>query len=471
MTHLGGPGGCLHLVIIGNGVAGIEAALSARRCDPKVKITIISEESDHFFSRTALVWVLAGQMKYRDIEPFERDLYHRENLHRVRARVLRVEPDRQELTLQAYDAPLHYDRLLLALGSRPRRPSWAKESMRGVGHFVSLQDLAWVESAFYGENLRDCNAGPAAEPSTGMALSEESPYGRRETLYAERGPPQMPCIIGGGLIGLELVEVFSEIGAKVRLFVNGNRLWPAALHAPESDWVLERLRNAGVQVELEQDVVALDGDGENRIEHIRTSTGTFPCDFCVVAVGVQPNTSWLSDLNLTREVDGAIEVDAHMRTRIPNVYAAGDCAAVQGKTGAYQLEALWYAARAQGRIAGKNLAGGSEAYLEPIRYNAAKIMDLEFTTVGSLSSEARASEDWFFHERGKLQSMTRLCHEAGRLCGFHSLGRRWDTERIESWIAEGAPLQWVTQNLHQASFDTEGVLPLRIPKEFLFAAG
>ena len=76
----------MNVVIIGNGVAGMEAALALRGARPDARITIVSEESDHFFSRTALMWVHAGQLSHRDIEPLERDAYARHGFERVRVR-------------------------------------------------------------------------------------------------------------------------------------------------------------------------------------------------------------------------------------------------------------------------------------------------------------------------------------------------------------------------------------------------
>ena len=73
----------MHVVIVGNGVAGIEAAMAVRARDTSHEISVVSEESDHFFSRTALMYVLSGQMCYRDIEPLERDLYSRLALKRI----------------------------------------------------------------------------------------------------------------------------------------------------------------------------------------------------------------------------------------------------------------------------------------------------------------------------------------------------------------------------------------------------
>ncbi|MBW2720022.1 MAG: FAD-dependent oxidoreductase [Deltaproteobacteria bacterium] len=124
----------MRIVIIGNGVAGMEAALAVRNREPSWDITLVSEESDHFFSRTALMWVFSGQMSHRDIEPLERDAYERLGFRRVRARAIGVDTER-----------VAYDRLLIASGSRPRPGPWPGSEARGVGHFVTLQDLDWYE--------------------------------------------------------------------------------------------------------------------------------------------------------------------------------------------------------------------------------------------------------------------------------------------------------------------------------------
>src|SRR5262245_22753188 len=121
----------MRIVIVGNGVAGIEAARVVRAADPKAEITIVSEESDHFFSRTALMYVLSGQMREKDVEPYERDLYARERFTRVRARALGIDPRSKTLSLGGRP-PIPYDRLLIASGSRPRPPPWPNHGLRGV---------------------------------------------------------------------------------------------------------------------------------------------------------------------------------------------------------------------------------------------------------------------------------------------------------------------------------------------------
>ena len=89
----------MKIVIVGNGVAGVEAAMAIRAREPRWAITIVSEESDHFFSRTALLYVLAGQLSQRCMEPHERDLYERLRLTRVRARAIGIDVEKKEVRL------------------------------------------------------------------------------------------------------------------------------------------------------------------------------------------------------------------------------------------------------------------------------------------------------------------------------------------------------------------------------------
>ena len=112
----------MHHVILGNGVAGIEAALAIRARDDAARITLISAEHDHFYSRTALMYLLAGQLSLRDTEPYDRQLYERLRFERVRGRAERLEAGARKLTVDG--RILEFDRLLLAVGSRARPAPW-----------------------------------------------------------------------------------------------------------------------------------------------------------------------------------------------------------------------------------------------------------------------------------------------------------------------------------------------------------
>src|SRR5882762_3050796 len=156
-------------VIIGNGVAGVTAAMTLRQRDRTAEITLISGESDYFFSRTALMYSYMDRMTLRDLEPFERNVWDKQAIRRVRAWVKDIDAGRAAVTLERGES-IPYDRLLLATGARPNRPSW--EGLDGIRdgfvHFVSMEDLQRCE--------RLTNPGDKA------------------------------IVVGGGLIGVELVE-------------------------------------------------------------------------------------------------------------------------------------------------------------------------------------------------------------------------------------------------------------------------
>lgn len=452
----------MRVLILGNGVAGMEAALTLRAREPDWSIGIVSEESDHFFSRTALMWVLSGQLSHRCIEPLERDVYERLRFERVRARAVGVDVAERVVRLAGDRAPLPYDRLLIACGSRPRPGPWPGAELPGVGSFVTLQDLEWLEAELFGGHGR--SGGPPNPGAHLAATTPSSPYRPRPNRRAQRGdrPPAHPVVIGGGLIGIEAVEVFAAAGLEPRFFVREPWFWPIALDERESAFIGERLRAHGISLHVGENVVGLEGPGH--LERIRTDRGEYPADLAVVAIGVVPNTEWLAGGDIARDELGGIVVDASLETSAPGVFAAGDCASVAWWNGARRPEQLWYTARDQGRLAARRMLGDAVRYERGTLYNSAKLMDVEYTTAGLVNMNVRGEQNWFHHERGAVESTSRITVADGRVVGFNFLGRRWDHEVLIRWIEERRSLPYVLERLHEASFDTELTPRLVLPE-------
>src|SRR5688572_27247002 len=158
----------MRYVVLGNGVCGIEAALALRARDAEARISIVSDENAHFFSRPALMYVFAGQLRLQDTEPYDRGLYERMRFERVSARVSALDTGARTLVLEG-GGTLDYDRLLLAVGSVARPAPWPGAAGQGVHAFVTLRDL--------------------------------------ERLETEARPGQRAVVIGGGLIGVEVAEI------------------------------------------------------------------------------------------------------------------------------------------------------------------------------------------------------------------------------------------------------------------------
>ena len=453
----------MRIVIIGNGVAGIEAAMTVRRRESEWSVTVVSEESDHFFSRTALMWVFSGQMSHRDIEPLERDAYERLRLTRVRARATAIDVSERRVRLAGALEPIPYDRLLIACGSHARPGPWPGRDLVGVGHFVTLQDLGWYEREVHGG---PSHGGEPPRPKAHLsATTEDSPYLLRQVAAERRGScARQPAVIGGGLIGIEAIEVAVAAGLKPHFFIREEWFWPIALEPRESAWISERMGDHGVQVHLNHNVEALEGDAQGNVARVRTDRGAFETDCAVISIGVVPNTGWLEGTDIDRDPrGGGIIVNASLETSAPSVYAAGDCAAVDWFDGTLRPEQLWYTARDQGRVAGRGLLGDRVEYDRGIWYNSAKLMDIEYTTVGLVNWNVERERNWFYEEKGNVRSTTRIVVQDDRVVGFNLLGRRWDHTVLVRWIQERRSLKWVLKHLDQAGFDTEFVPRLRIP--------
>jgi len=451
-------------VIIGNGVAGMEAALVLRDRDERADITVISEESDHFFSRTALMYVVCGQLAHSDIEPLERDVYERLRLHRVRGRAIGLDVEGKTVTMAGSLPAVPYDKLLICAGSSPRRaPFWkGYDALKGVGHLVTMQDLAWLHTELHG---RDPYDQPERADAHLAHTVPSSPYLPRDTAFAARGhTSRRPAVVGGGLIGIESIEVMLAAGLKPTFLIRDKWFWPIALDEREATWIGQEMSHHGVDVRTQHNVESLSGDDKGCLSAIHTDQGQLDADLLVVAIGVVPQTSWLEGSPIERqERGGGIVVDEAFRTNVDSVYAAGDCAAVRWHNGVVRPEQLWYTGRDQGRRAAASLLGDTVAYERGSLYNSAKLMDIEYTTAGLVGWNLDGERDVFIEEKGKVRSTTRFVLQGDTVVGFNALGRRWDHSIINRWIEQRRSLAWVLDHLQQASFDTEFVPPLAIP--------
>lgn len=422
----------MHYVIVGNGVAGMEAALALRRRDDEARISLISDEHDHFYSRPALMYVLAGQLDLRATEPYDRALYERLRFERLRGRVVRLDHERRTLHFED-GRNTGYDRLLLAVGSRGRPAPWPGAEGPGVHHFVTLADLAGLE--------RDARRG------------------------------QRAAIVGGGLIGVEVAEVLHDRGLHVSFLIREPWYFPVALDEQEAALVSEHMRAQGIDVRLGVNVDEVLRGTDGRPRALRLGAEELPADLVVAAIGVVPNTGFLQGGALALARNGAIEVDDSLRTNLPDVWSAGDCANVTWADGSRRPEQLWYTARDQGRAVAAAMLGDTLRYARGTWYNSAKFFDLEYTTAGwvpvSKSFDgAPLTPDpelrtWFQRVPGRFESQ-RVIVKGERVVGFNFVGGRWNHEPLLQWIHERRPLPWVLARLGEAQFDEEFTARFRL---------
>jgi NAD(P)H-nitrite reductase large subunit len=443
-----------HYTIIGNGIAGIRAAEEIRNREAEAEITIISAESDHCFSRTALMYVFCGQLSWRDIEPRERDHYARMRFRRVRDRVVSLDGQGRTLKLSS-GTTMPFDRLLLALGSKPRKHAWPGADLDGIGHFVTLQDLAWLEQEVYGKTTIERERSPASEGG-----DDFTPYRIPRRRAFRDGKVRRAAIIGGGLIGIEAFEILHKAGVETHMLAREQWYWPIALDQTEAQLIKRHVEHhPGCTLHLTTDVESFLGNDKGQLVAMKTKQGQeMPVDLAVVTIGVAPNTDFLENSGIALDQVAGIVVNQNLETNIQGVWAAGDCASVRWFNGTSRPEQLWYTARDQGTVAGRNMLGDGLTYERGLLYNSAKFFDIEYTTAGLVNWDLPGEENWYQEDAERNRSL-RVTHQNGRVVGFNALGCRYDHEVWLRWIRERRSLDYALRHMGESAFDAEFTRP------------
>lgn len=402
------------IVIIGNGIAGITAARHIRK-NSDHEIIVISSESKYFFSRTALMYVFMGHMKFEHTQPYENWFWHKNDIQLIQERVTKLLPDKKLLTLQSGDH-VHYDKLVLALGSKPRAMPIEGNQLTGVQSLYSKQDLELME-----KNSTDV---------------------------------KQAVIIGGGLIGVEMAEMLHTRGIHVIMVVREENFWDIVLPEGESSMVTRHILSRGIDLKLSQMVVKI--EGEDRVEQVVLDDGSIiPCQFLGITIGVVPNIGLLQDSGI--EVNSGVLVDDFLRSSNKDIYAIGDNAELRNPpVGRRSIEPVWYAGRMMGEAVAHNICNEPEAYNPGIWFNSAKFFDLEYQTYGFVPPTSQEGYDSFYWEDIKSDKAIRLVYNGDKqLVGINCLGLRLNHEVCDAWIKEGKTLDFALANLAQINFDPE----------------
>jgi len=406
----------MHTVIIGNGIAGVTAALRLRELRPDWRITVVSGESKHHYSRPALMYVFMGHMRYEDTKPYEDRVWTERRIELVRDWVTAVDVEAGRLELHR-GAPLEYDQLLVATGSRSNKFGWPGQDLDGVQGLYDLRDLRLLY-----ENVRRTRDA---------------------------------VIVGGGLIGIELAEMLHSRGIHVELLVREPSYWSNVLPAEESAMVSRIVREAGFGLRLGTNLREIVDDGTGRACAVVTEeTGErIECQLVGLTPGVSPNVALLEDTPL--ETGRGVLVDRSLRTSVPNVFAAGDCAEIVSEDGGRNLlQQVWYTGKLQGEVVAEVMAGGDRRYEPGIWYNSAKFLDLEYQVYGRVNLDVPGERNLYW-EHADGRHAIRIVYTDDGVIGFNTMGIRYRHEVCERWIREELPVGEVLERLGEANFDPE----------------
>ncbi len=412
-----------HIAIIGNGISGITAARHIRKLSDK-KITVISSETDYFFSRTALMYVYMGHMKFKHTQPYEDWFWEKNEITLKKGYVEQVDSAKKTL-LFSDGENLKFDKLILATGSKPNKFGWPGQDLKGVVSLYHKQDLEAVET--YAPNNTDCKRA---------------------------------VIVGGGLIGIELAEMFHSRHIPVTFLVRENSYWSSILPSGESKMITNEIQKNGIDLRLESNLKQINSDANGNVKSIVIAeTGEeIDCNVVGLTAGVSPNIGFLEHSEL--ETNRGILVDRNLETNIKGIYAIGDCAeqriAVEGRR---PIEAVWYTGRIMGETVAQTICKKETLYTPGHWFNSAKFFDIEYQTYGWVNSERHMKPNeahfhWMHPDQTKCLTIA-FDKTTQSFLGINTFGIRMRHEIFNRWLDQNKSIDYVLEHLEIANFDPE----------------
>jgi len=315
----------MHYVIIGSGAAGFAAAMTLRQCDADCRVTMITMDGLPFYHRFDLPQIFRGRHDWRDFQELPPSRYDELRIKlRRRSRVVDVDGRNQTIAL-AHQENVSYDRLLVCAGGR----SYVPENLIGCA------DLLHSFGTF----------------EAGMSVYRDLPAGGSVV------------IIGGDMIGIDLLLTLLDTGYGVTLITNGQTFWPHELTPAERAPLLDALRLRGAKIIEGRRPVGISRVNSGHparavtLDDGREVAGDVVMSFCGLASSVE------FMLRADVDIERGLLVNPELRTSNEMIWAAGDvCQIWHDREKAYKFYHGWKNVRVMGALAARNMLDSHEIF-------------------------------------------------------------------------------------------------------------
>ena len=329
-------------LIIGGGLAGHNAAAAIREKDTEGSILIVGAEPRKPYHRPPLTKeFMQGKDPLEKAYCSPEEFYTEKSIHLALGTVA-TKLDASAKTVQLSDGSnVHYDKLLLATGGSPIRPDAPGMDLPNVHLFRTMDDAA--------------------------AVSAKATAGKRVV------------IVGGGFIGIELAASLTQRDVRATVIDGGPHIWSRFADQQLGGFFQSYCGQRGVIFLTSEKLVRIEGDSDGAKAVVTASGRSVPCDVVVVAIGIVPNVELAQQAGL--QVDNGIVCNEYLQSSDASIYAAGDnCSFLDPYAQRRRRVEHWGQADYCGTLAGKNMAGGREAYdLLPYVFSDVFDLHLEFS--------------------------------------------------------------------------------------------
>jgi NADPH-dependent 2,4-dienoyl-CoA reductase/sulfur reductase-like enzyme/rhodanese-related sulfurtransferase len=398
------------LLIIGGVAAGATAAARARRIDNEVNITLLEAGADVSFANCGLPYYIGRDIEYRSsLILASEETFDDQYKVKVHTNTEALEIDRTNKKVKARNTKtgeertFSYDSLILAQGGKPIVPPLPGVDKDHVFQLWTLDDMDKIDR------------------------------------YITDKEPKKAVVVGGGFIGLEMVEALAKRGITVTLVEMAPQVMPN-LEGEFAGFLTKELADYGVKLKLGKSLQAVE---DNRV--LLNDGTSVDTDFVLLSVGVRPTLQLAKDAGLEIGDSGGLHVDSMLRTSDPSIFAAGDMVEIAhqvlGKTVRMPLAGP---ANRQGRIVGENALGGNRTYKGVAGTSIVKIfgavagstgMGLKAAKEASIDADAvvvhKNSHTAYFPGSEKVSLMLIFDKETRRVLGAQAAGRVGIDKRLD----------------------------------------
>jgi NADPH-dependent 2,4-dienoyl-CoA reductase/sulfur reductase-like enzyme/rhodanese-related sulfurtransferase len=340
----------MKVIIVGGVAGGASCAARLRRLDEKAEILMVERGAYVSYANCGLPYHVGGSIEKESSLLVATEQTFREQFAidcRTRCEVVGISSKQKTVELKNHVTGKvtteKYDKLVLSPGAAPIRPPLPGIELPGIFSVRTVPDARhmreWLD--------RDAGDRSGMNSYTG---------------YQTVTKPRRAVVVGGGFIGLEMVENLVHRGLEVTLVEKLNQVMPPL--DPEMARLVERyMVKHGVRLELNDGVAGFQKVKDGSLEVLTSSGKAHPADIVILAIGVRPETALAKMAGIEIGQRGGIRVDEHMRTTNPDIFAVGDAVEVKDfVTGQWTLIPLAGPANRQGRIAAEVIAGRDSCY-------------------------------------------------------------------------------------------------------------
>jgi nitrite reductase (NADH) large subunit len=393
------------ILIIGNGVSGINVASNLRKSDRDIEIEIFTDESYHYYPRPRLIDLLADRITLEEIF-FYRETWYRENNINVHlsSTVNEILPDEKRIVL-ARGKTFSYDVLVLANGAKPSLPPIDGVDKSGVF------SIRWLDDVL---NLKE------RVKKSGEVV-----------------------VIGGGLLGLEIASAIQSSGIKVKVIEILPWLLPRQLDETGGRLLKKILESRGLEVYVNSATEKILGDGE--VSGVVTKDGRiFRCNTIVVSAGIKSNIDLAKNCGLN--TNRGIIVDNYLRTSRGEIYALGDVAEWEGR-----IYGIIPPALDQAKVVASNILGETVEYKGTVPSNILKVAGIDLFSIGTIDKTegyeviSSLDEDTGIYKKFVIDD--------GKIIGAILLGDRRNALYIERVVKEGRDISRYKEDILSDDFD------------------